>query len=157
LCVLISLLLVSCGGSANEPAANPSKAAAAAKAKRQVPPGSISREAVVEVVDQGFPRFLQRVQVEPTHDANGFVGWSVVALQPESFWRGIDLRPGDVVQAINDKAIQWPDEAWDVFESLRVATELKVLLKRDGDAKQLVFPIVGPPQPKPAEQPPSAG
>ncbi len=148
-CLAIGLCLVSCGGAASEPAVAPSSTKKTGVAsKPSVPEGSLSRDEVVKVVDEGFARFLQRVQLEPSHDPNGFAGFRVVALQPESFWRGVDIRPGDVVQAVNGKSVQWPNEAFEVFESLRVAPELKVLLLRDGEAKQLVFPIVGPPQPK---------
>jgi type II secretion system protein C len=92
--------------------------------------------------------FLQRVVVEPSIDGGRFEGFRILALQPENFWRGVDLHAGDVVTSVNGQSIEQPEAAFTVFESLRTAKELSVTVVRDGETKQLVFPIAGPPRPK---------
>ncbi len=103
---------------------------------------------MVAVVDEGLGTFLQRVQVEPSLQDGRFQGFRIVALQPENFWREIDLRTGDVVTAVNGKSVEQPATAFEVFESLRTVGELRVSLLRDGQARQITFPIVGAPEPK---------
>ena len=110
-----------------------------------MPKGSLRRQDVVEVIDQGLGHFLQRVQVEPSLEKGEFAGFRVLALDPPTFWEGIDLRLGDVVTHVNGKSIEQPADAFKVFESLRQAKELRVLIVRDGKQRELVFPIVGQP------------
>ncbi len=136
---------MACGGSAP---AEPAQTAAAAKAQRRAASDGLTRDQVVAVVDEGFSSFLQRVVVEASLEEGRFAGFRILALQPENFWRGVDLQAGDVVTAVNGRSIEQPEDAFEVFESLRTAPELSVTFERDGTAKQLVFPIKGAPQPK---------
>jgi len=122
--------------------------AAAAPAKQPVPEGSLDRDGVVEIVDQGLGVFLQRVTVEPSLEDGRFQGFRVLGLAPQNFWGDVDVRVGDVIVAVNDRSVESPIEAYEVFESLRVAPELRVSLVREGEPRQLIFPIVGAPQPR---------
>src|SRR5690606_17127239 len=106
-------------------------------------------------VDQGLGRFLQRVAVEPSLDQGRFQGFRVLALQPENFWREVDLRPGDVVTAVNGKSVESDVVVFEVFESLRTVDALDVTVIREGRLRQLHYRIVGPPQP--AKEPPPPG
>jgi type II secretory pathway component PulC len=133
----------------------PETRAPAASKTTPLPPGSLARADVVRVVDAGLGQFLSQLQVEPSLEDGRFVGFRVVQLLPESFWRDTDLRPGDVVTHVNDSSVEDPNQAFQVFESLREVTVLKVRLLRDGKAKELKFPIVGAPAPKPASSTPS--
>lgn len=119
-----------------------------------MPQGSLARADVVRVVDAGLGRFLQRARVEPTLEDGHFVGFRVVELVPDSFWGHTDLRPGDVVTHVNGTSIEDPNQAYDVFESLRSANAIEVRLLRGGEPRTLRFPIVGAPAPKPS---PSSG
>lgn len=122
----------------------PPLAAASAPAP-SAPAGSLARAQVVEVVDQGLGQFLQRLQVEPEVEAGKFKGFRVLALHPPTFWEGVDLRPGDVVTHVNGESIELPADAFQVFEGLREASEVRVFITRNGEPKQLVYPIVGAP------------
>ena len=51
-----------------------------------------------------------------------------------------------MVTAVNGKSVEQPTTAFEVFESLRTVDELSVSLTRNGEARQLVFPIVGAPE-----------
>jgi S1-C subfamily serine protease len=123
---------------------------APARAKPELPTGSLGRTEVVELVDEGLGSFLQRVSLEPSLEKGRFQGFRIVSLQPADFWSQVDLQAGDVVTQVNGKSIEVPESAFEIFESLRTAAELRVWLVRDGKPKELVFPIVGAPAPKPA-------
>jgi type II secretory pathway component PulC len=57
-------------------------------------------------------------------------------------WSGVDLRPGDVVTSVNGFPIEHPEQAQTVFDSLDVASELRVAYERDGQPRELAYAIV---------------
>ena len=59
-----------------------------------------------------------------------------------SFWQGVDLKPGDVVFGVNGFPIERPEQAQTAFESLEVSSELRVDYERDGQPRELVYAIV---------------
>lgn len=113
---------------------------------RPAPPaGSLWRDEVHATVDAGLGWFLQRVEVEPAVEAGRFRGFRVVRLQPPEFWQGVDLRPGDVVLRVNGLPIERETQAYEAFQSLKRATELRIRLARGGTERDLVYRIVDPP------------
>lgn len=121
---------------------------AAASAKLQTPPPlpdhTLARSAVRAVVDQGLGYFLQRVELDdhPVMSGGKFHGFRIASLHDPAFWAGVDLKPGDVVTAVNGFPIERPEQAQTAFESLEVASELKVAYDRDGQPRELVYAIV---------------
>jgi type II secretory pathway component PulC len=87
---------------------------------------------------------LERVEFDDTPVLVGgkFHGFRIAALHGAGFWTGIDLRPGDVVTSINGLPIERPEQAQVAFESLDVASELRVAYERQGQPRELVFAIV---------------
>jgi type II secretory pathway component PulC len=107
----------------------------------------LSRAAVREVVAQGLGAFLQRVQLDdqPVRAGGRFRGFRISALRGERFWAGVDLKPGDVVTAVNGFPIEHPEQALTAFESLDVASELRVAYDRDGQPRELSYGIADRP------------
>lgn len=141
--VLFSLVLVACGSApAPEPRAakKPSTVASAPTAPSRAP-GTLPRAEVVRFVNAGFWNFLQQVEVEPSVSAGRFRGWVIVALRPPAFWQGVDLTPGDVVTSVNDLPIERETEAFDAFQSVKTAPELKVSYVRAGAERRLSYRI----------------
>lgn len=103
---------------------------------------TLLRSEVNALLDAGFPRFLQRVDVEPALEAGRFRGWRIVALRPESWWAPVDLRPGDVVVNVNGMPIERETQAFAAFEALRGASRLTVAYLRDKQPRTLDLAIV---------------
>jgi type II secretory pathway component PulC len=151
--VLVALSLTSvfaaCGGSVEEPAL-PAPRLAATVSERPTPPASIVpsghslRRADVEgVIAQGPGAFLQRIEVDPVFANTGaFRGFRIAALHDEPFWKGVDLKPGDVVTSVNGFPIERPEQAQVAFDSLHVSSELRVAYERDGSPRELVYSIL---------------
>jgi general secretion pathway protein C len=142
-----------CGGSqplAPAPATEP--AAPAAGAPRPDASGAadrdlgrtLTRAAVRAAVAQGLGVFLQHVELDgrPVMVGTRFLGFRIAALRDPSFWRGVDLRPGDVVLSVNGSPIERPEQAQTVFDSLPEANELRVAYDRDGQPREIVYTIV---------------
>jgi hypothetical protein len=122
-----------------EPAAAPSARRASAP---RPPPGCLWREQVLATIRAGLGSFLQRVDVEPSLVDGKFSGFSIVALRPSSYWRGVDLRSGDIVTSVNGMPIERPTQAYAAFVALGTAAELRVSLIRDGAPRRLVYRIL---------------
>ncbi|HEY6460325.1 MAG TPA: hypothetical protein VIY73_09240 [Polyangiaceae bacterium] len=144
------LALGACGGSPSASVSSP----AAATARPVTPPVAIApadhrlrRAAVHEIVTEGLGAFLQHVDLsdQPVFVGGKFHGFRIAALRDASFWRGVDLKPGDVVVSVNGFPIERPDQAETAFESLDVASELHVGVERDGQPHDLVYAIVDGP------------
>jgi hypothetical protein len=127
-----------------EPPAPPPPAAAA-PALPPAPPGHLRRAEVDQVLLETGPAWIfRRLLLEEVlgRDAR-FVGWRLVGVPEE--WRGIDLRPGDIISRINGQGVERPDNAWEIWKSVAKEPQIKVLLTRNGAAQEVVIPIDGAP------------
>jgi type II secretion system protein C len=147
--LVLLLLLVStvgCAGSSPAPAMRPQpvRTAAATAQAPGAPMQSLSRSVVHTVVADGLGVFLQRVELDDQPVMNGgkFHGFRIAALREPDFWAGVDLQPGDVVTGLNGFPIERPEQAQTAFESLDVASELRLTYDRDGKPRELVYAIV---------------
>ena len=149
---LLSLLLplapAACAASAQaEPVAVQAPAAKTAPPAASTPTApthTVSRSAVRAVVSEGLGMFLRRITLDdqPVFVGGKFHGFRIAALRDPQFWSGVDLKPGDVVTSVNGFPIERPDQAETAFESLEVASELRVAVEREGQPRELVYPIV---------------
>src|SRR4029077_3608455 len=113
---MLSVQAVACGGA--KPAPPPAApAVATASASPQAPENAaertLTRAAVHAAVSQGLGAFLQHVDFDeqPVLVGGKFHGFRVTALRDPSFWRGVDLKPGDVVTRLNGMPIERPEQA----------------------------------------------
>ena len=144
------LAVVACGHAAPPPAALAVPVAASVVAPAQppkvggpLPADAIGRSAIRNVLAAGPGAFLQKLTVDehPVFSAGKFHGFRIAALQADSF-RGVDLKPGDVVTRVEGMPIEHPEEAAEAFFTLQVASELRVDYERDGVPRTLRYRIV---------------
>ena len=142
--------VVACGGTSE--ATKPAKTATpptpsanvAAPQTLPTPAYTLRRSTVREALKS--PGVLFQYVVLDTHPvflAGKFHGFRVAELRggPED-WGGIDLKPGDVVTSVNGFPIERPEQAIEAFQSLSVASELRVDLEREGEQRSLRWAIV---------------
>jgi type II secretory pathway component PulC len=105
---------------------------------------TLRRSVVRSVVKGGLGLFLQRVTLDdqPVTRDGHFHGFRISALTDAAFWRGVDLRPGDVIVRVNGMPIEHPEEALEAFHSLEVASELRVAYERQGERREISYRIV---------------
>ncbi|GEM_PF-1196179 len=149
-CRSAALLLFACAGIAGVVACHrrgfgdvvlPPFPSASVAAEAAAPPGVLWREDVDRTVQAGLGLFLQRVVVEPSLEDGAFVGWEIRDLLPPEAWSSVDLRPGDVVTSVNGLPLEREDQAFDAFQSLLKASELRVTYIRAGETRELLFRI----------------
>ena len=104
--------------------------------------GTIERAKLVAVLDSGPGMFLRQLEITPRMDGERFIGWQLVQLLDRSGpLVDVDVVPGDVLLAVNGRALSRPDQLQSVWDSLRTANELRAQLWR-GEAKlELAFAI----------------
>jgi hypothetical protein len=142
----IGASIVACGGS-RPVSQGPVRARLAAPPAPPPEPGpreSIARATVDRTLRGGLGRFLRLLEVDAALDAKGkFQGWKIVALGgPKGTWDGVDLQAGDVVTRVNGFPLERDWQADKAFQSLAVASELRVSLLRAGKPLELRFAIV---------------
>ncbi|MEO8878290.1 MAG: hypothetical protein ABI461_22035 [Polyangiaceae bacterium] len=144
--------LIACGSATPAPQTTPTAQASAtttttASTTAEAPPSmTIHRSEVHRVVARGLGAFLSRVTLDdhPAKNPDGkFVGFRIAMLQGDS-WKGVDLKPGDVVTKVNGFPIERPEQALEVFHSLDIASELRIGYQRDGADRELRYAIVDP-------------
>jgi S1-C subfamily serine protease len=107
-----------------------------------VKPGVLKRASLIRLIDAGLARWLQGVEGDRALANHRFAGWVVKSLHSgDPCYQDVDLRQGDVVQKVNGKSIEKPEQAFDVLESLRVAPAIVVEYLRDGKPRQFTIPI----------------
>jgi S1-C subfamily serine protease len=140
------VMVCACGGSAGsiEPGASKGSAEKAAAGLPPLGDHALARSTVHAAVADGLGVFLQRVDIDeqPVMIGGKFHGFRIAGLRDAAFWAGVDLKPGDVVTAVNGMPIERPEQAQMALESLEAAKELRVAFERDGQPHELIYAIV---------------
>ncbi|MCP4679479.1 MAG: hypothetical protein GY854_29110 [Deltaproteobacteria bacterium] len=129
---------------ASDPSTNPEENRAITEADpppASLPPGAILRSDLDEVLVEGPAGILGRALTEPVFKDGRFQGFRITAF-PRGDPTAIDLRVGDVILKVNGRSVERPENYYDIFQELKVATELRFELQRDGAAQTLVYPVV---------------
>jgi len=106
-------------------------------------PQVLRRAPLRRLLDAGLGRWLQGVAGDRVLAKRRFQGWMIKSLHPgDPCYEAVDLQSGDIVQKVNGKSIERPEQAFDVAESLRSAPALTVDYLRDGKPRKLSLMIV---------------
>lgn len=102
----------------------------------------ISKPAFDAVIARGPSWFIHRVTVRPAMVNGRYTGFQLLSLfadDPELETRAI--RPGDVIQRVNDQPIGRPEEFMAAWNSLSGADHLAIQLVRDGRVLRVTWLI----------------
>ena len=104
--------------------------------------GLVRRSALVRLIDAGLPRWMQGVEGDRALANHRFQGWLIKSIYPgDPCYQDIDLHQGDVVQKVNGKSIEKPEQAFDVAQSLKTATAIVVEFLREGKPQRFTIAI----------------
>jgi general secretion pathway protein C len=106
------------------------------------------REATVVVkrseVDESLRnvhQLLSQVRIRP-HFTDGVADGLVVSnIKPDSIFARMGLRNGDIVQGLNGRNIQTPDDVMEMYERLKSGSRLAVQVMRNGEEKIINYQI----------------
>jgi general secretion pathway protein C len=109
---------------------------------------SPEREATVVVkrseVDESLRnvhQLLSQVRIRP-HFTDGVADGLIVSnIKPDSIFARMGLRNGDIVQGLNGRNIQTPDDVMEMYERLKSGSRLAVQVMRNGEEKIINYQI----------------
>lgn len=108
--------------------------------------GSVKREDLLAILDQGPAAFLAGVELAPYFREQRFAGWEIVKFWPnDPRFAAVDLQPGDVVTAVNGRELMKPQHFFAVWTALRDASEIVVQGQRANARFELRFRVVDGP------------
>ena len=117
--------------------------------------GALTRDELRPYLDAGPAAFLAWFETEAATTEGRFTGWRLVKVLPAGgALAGLDLVPGDVLVAVNGRALQRPDELAELWTTLYGAGAIVAELRRGAERFTLRYTISGAPLPPPA--PPSS-
>jgi general secretion pathway protein C len=121
----------------------------ASRGEPQYPSGpSAEKESTVVVkrteVDESLKnvhQLLSQVRIRP-HFTDGVAdGLAVSNIKPGSLFARMGLRNGDIVQGLNGRNIQTPDDVMEVYQRLKSGSRITVQVMRDGEEKIINYQI----------------
>lgn len=145
---LVALAVAACGGDQPEPTLRVEESSLigiddpAPPPEPACPGDAIARADLNAVLDAGPAPLLAAVETRARQRDGRFVGFEIVA-----FTRGEPpacpaLRVGDVIAAVNGRAIERPEHLFEVFQALRGATAIEFELVRENARTTLRYVIV---------------
>lgn len=94
------------------------------------------------LVDRLATGRFSRTALAPVVEKGVVVGLRIESNGPDEA-SALGLRDGDVVLAVDEHAIAAPDGARLAFETLRLATELELVVRRGDEVRRLRYHVVG--------------
>jgi hypothetical protein len=104
--------------------------------------GVLRRSALVLLIDAGFPRWLQGIEGDRALMNHRFQGWVLKSMYPgDPCYQDLDLRSGDVIQKVNGKSVEKPEQALEVFQSMKKEPAIVIDYLREGKPRRLTIAI----------------
>lgn len=118
-----------------------------AVAPKRLPAGTLARLDVEAAIAKGPGWLLNRLPLEPVVSAGRrFLGFRLVAIFDDSpRAHSFGVRPGDIVQTVNDVRLIRPEDLMRILAGVRGADAIVVRLLRDGEPKTVRIPIADDP------------
>jgi general secretion pathway protein C len=104
---------------------------------RQLTLQSNQIEATLENLDQ----LMDQAQIRPYIEEGRPSGISITGIKPNTVFRKMRLRNGDIITGVNGTAVETVEDAMKIFGDLSSASELQVEIKRRGQKRVLNYKI----------------
>jgi len=82
-----------------------------------------------------------QARVVPNYVGGKYSGFKLVGVRPNSLYRAIGIRSGDVVKRINGMEIDSPNKALQLFEKLQNSRRISLDMQRGGVSRTLYYTI----------------
>ena len=99
------------------------------------------RRSYIEQSMQDMASLMTQVQIQPHMEDGVPAGLALSSIKPNSIFRRMGLRNGDVITGVDGSAISSVDDALKMVDSLKSASNLTLQLKRRGRQKNIEYRI----------------
>ncbi len=104
---------------------------------RQLTLRSDQIESALENVDQ----LMEQARIRPHIEEGRPAGVSITGIKPNTVFRKMRLRNGDIITGVNGAPIESVEDAMRVFGDLSSASEIQLEIKRRGRTRTLNYKI----------------
>ena len=127
------------------------KGRAYGKAERRIPPPRsamagrathvVLKKAEVQNALKDMATFLRQVRIVPYLKKGSAKGFKLLEIVPGSIVARVGLRNGDIIESVNGKPIQTPQDAFQLFTSLQAGKGISLVYKRNHRGKTVVIDL----------------
>jgi general secretion pathway protein C len=99
--------------------------------------------ALIDEQLQDLTKLGRQARVIPNYDreSGGYKGFKLIGVRPNSLYRGIGIRSGDVIMQVNGDELNSPSKALELFTKLQTSNQISLDIKRRGKNETLVYKI----------------
>lgn len=90
---------------------------------------------------QDLSQLGMEARIVPNYRNGKYEGFKLVGVRPNSLYRALGIRSGDIVKRINGVEINSPNKAIQLFEQFRSASSIQMDTERRGKAKTFTYNI----------------
>jgi general secretion pathway protein C len=84
-------------------------------------------------------RFLRYAKIQPHFEDARVVGFKITDIKPNSIFKKLGLKDGDIVTSLDGKKFRGTDEVIDYYRSLPLSTGMKLEIIREGEGKTIHY------------------
>jgi len=95
----------------------------------------------IEEAVQDVSQLMSQINIRPYFEKGKPGGLLLTRIKPRSFFRQLGLRSGDIIIGLDDRNIQTVDDALEIYERMRSASDVTLHLKRRGRPKTIDYHI----------------
>jgi general secretion pathway protein C len=99
--------------------------------------------ALIDEQLQDLTKLGRQARVIPNYDrdSGGYKGFKLIGVRPNSLYRGIGIRSGDVIMQVNGEELNSPSKALELFTKLQTSNQISLDIKRRGKNETLIYKI----------------
>ncbi|MBM4372311.1 MAG: hypothetical protein FJ098_11695 [Deltaproteobacteria bacterium] len=92
---------------------------------------------------QDLGALSREARVIPNYDRESgtYKGFKLIGVRPNSLYRNIGIRSGDVILQVNGEEMNSPSKALELFTKLQTSNEISLDVKRRGKVETLIYKI----------------
>ncbi|MEJ2098340.1 MAG: PDZ domain-containing protein, partial [Desulfobacterales bacterium] len=95
----------------------------------------------IESAMNNLDQLMDQAQIRPHIEDGRPSGISITGIKPNTVFRKMRLRNGDIITGVNGSPIETVEDAMKIFSDLRSTSELQVEIKRRGQKRILNYKI----------------
>ena len=90
---------------------------------------------------QDLSQLGMEARIVPNYKNGKYEGFKLVGVRPNSLYRALGIRSGDVIKRINGHDINSPNKAIELFEQFRTTSSVDLMIERRGQMKTFNYGI----------------
>lgn len=90
---------------------------------------------------QDLSQLGMEARIVPNYKNGKYEGFKLVGVRPNSLYRALGIRSGDVIKRINGQDINSPNKAIELFEQFRTTSSVDLMIERRGQMKTFNYGI----------------